>query len=93
MRLHRLHDCIRDRLKLISTKARRNENGPRMPGVGRDRLVGKLDEVNDIRCNNCPSIARRVGQLSPIVQLNIARLVGGRSVHAFLSEKRRDGRR
>lgn len=93
MRLHGLHDGIRDRFKLISTKARRNENDPRMLGVGRDRLVGQLDEVNDIRGNDCPSISRCVGKLSPIVQLNIAGLVGGRSVQAFLSKKRRDGGR
>lgn len=55
--------------------------------------MSKLDEVDHIGGNNGPSFSRCVGELGPIVQLNVADLVGRGRVYAMLSNKcSNDGR-
>ena len=84
--LHGFDDSSRNRAEFVSTKASRNQNDPCMLGVSRDRLVSKLDEVDHIRRNDSPAFSCCISKLSPIIQLNIANLVGRSRVYAMLSE-------
>ena len=58
---------IRDRLELVSTKARRNQDDPRVLSIRRNAFMSKLDEINDVRGDDRPSFSRRVGELRPVV--------------------------
>src|SRR5437762_7830857 len=45
---------IRDRLELVSTKARRNQDDPCVLRVRRNGFMSKLDEVDDVRGDDRP---------------------------------------
>ncbi len=76
VRLQRLQDRVGDRLKLVSTEARRDQDNPSMLGIRRDGVASKLDEVHDVRGDDGPPFPRRVGELGPVVQLGVAGLLG-----------------
>ena len=76
VRLQRLQDSVSDRLKLVSTEARRDQDNPSMLGIRRDGVASKLDEVHDVRGDDGPPFPRRVGKLGPVVQLGVAGLLG-----------------
>ena len=64
-----------------------------MLGIGRDGLMGELDEVDDGRRYESPSFSRCIRELGPIVQLGIADLLRCADVHTTLSKKSgNDGR-
>src|SRR5688500_13360608 len=73
--LQRFNDRISNRRKLVSTKARRDEDDARVLGIRRDGFVSQLDEVDDVRSHDRPPFARRVGELRAVVQLGIAGFV------------------
>ena len=87
IRLHGLENRVRERLELVSPKARRNQDNPRVLGIRGDRFVSKLDEIDNVRGNDRRSFSRRVGELSPIVQLDVTDLLGGGHVYAALSKE------
>jgi len=93
IRLQRFEDRVGDHRELVSTKARRYQDDPRVLRVRRDSFVSELDEINDIRGNDRPSSARRVGELSTVVQLGVADLLGPARVYAVLTKEFGNGGR
>jgi len=52
---------IRNRLELVSTKARRNQDNPCVVRIRRNGFMSKLDEIDDVRGDDRPSFSRCVG--------------------------------
>jgi len=52
---------IRNRLELVSTKARRNQDNPCVLRIRRNGFMSKLDEIDDVRGDDRPSFSRCVG--------------------------------
>src|SRR5881397_2782748 len=58
----------------------------RVVRIRRDGVASKLDEVGDVCAYERPPFQRGVGQLSPIIELDIAGLMRGSRVDAVLPE-------
>jgi len=79
-------DRIRYRLKFVATKARWNQEDAGMLSIGRHRLMGEFDEIDYVGRYDSPSFSRCMGELGPIVQLNIADVLRCGDIHAALSK-------
>ncbi len=58
-----------------------------MFGIGRDRFVGKFDEIDYVRGNDRTPFSRRVGELAAVVELDVASVKRGNRVDALLPKK------
>ena len=93
IRLQGLEYRGRDRPERVSTKARRDQNNPCVLGIRRDGFMSKLDEIDDVRSHDRPSFSRCVGELGPVVQLDVTDLLSRGRVYAMLSKQCSDDRR
>ena len=78
---------IRDRLELVSTKARRNQDDPRVLRIRCNSFMRKRDEIDDVRGDDRPSFSRRVGELRPVVELDVTDLLGRGRIDTVLSKQ------
>src|SRR5439155_21833079 len=75
------------------TEARRHQHDARVPHVGGDGVMSEPEEVHDIPGDDRPAFARGVLELRPIVELDVADVVGAGRVYATPPKKQRDDRR
>ena len=61
IRLQGMEYRIRNRLELVSTKARRNQDDPWVLRIRRNSFMSKLDEIDDVRGDDRPSFSSCVG--------------------------------
>ena len=79
-----LVDPSRDRLELISTKARRDQDDASVLGVCRDCRASQDEKVDNVGGDYRASVFRGIRELSVIVELNVAHIVGADCVDAVL---------
>ena len=86
-RLQYFEDSVGDRLELVSAKARRNQNYPRVLGIRRNSFLSNRDEVDHVRGYDRPPFPYCIGELGAVVELDIARLKGTYRVDALLPKQ------
>lgn len=87
IRLQYFEDSVGDRLELVSAKARRHQNYPRVLGVRRDSFLSNRDEVDNVRGDDRPPFPYCIGELVAVGELDIAGLKGTYRVDALLPKQ------